>query len=117
MFRTTHAIVDSCNRVVGVLVGRPVGSEWDEEVTGPATSLFEQIRHDGDMMDAWSKKQMDARRGDFPAITAAVSYGGGQDVGISPPVLRLFSDVSLLETRQSQARQRLPGLALQAAAG
>lgn len=82
-YRTPTAIVDPKGRMLAILAGRPDDVNWEQDVLIPATALLEEIREEGDACGAWSKKQLDARRGDFVSITTGVSYGGGQDVSES----------------------------------
>lgn len=81
---TPHAIIDQHRRILGILAGHPDDPNWQRNVAGPAATLLEQTRIEGDSMDAWTDKQYDARRGDFLAMTTGVSYGGGQQVLFCP---------------------------------
>lgn len=65
-----------------MMVGRPDDPNWKQAVADVAAEELEEIRVEGDAANAWSKKQRDARRGDFVSITTGVSYGGGQLVRI-----------------------------------
>ncbi|TDL13952.1 hypothetical protein BD410DRAFT_817250 [Rickenella mellea] len=71
--RTPKPLVDSENRVLGVLAGQPKDEGW----AGVATDAFDAIQDERGRM-SFSDKQVNHRRGDFPAVGVGVSYGGGQ---------------------------------------
>lgn len=70
-------LLDSEYRVVGALVGRPRGDEWEAV-------------HDNAMVTLeWAKKEMrfkkddaevSSRRGRYQSVAHGLSFGGGQDV-------------------------------------
>ncbi|KAI9068801.1 hypothetical protein FKP32DRAFT_1560975, partial [Trametes sanguinea] len=66
-------ILDKNGRVFAVLAGRPRDSNWDQ-VNKDLQSIFETTRE----AYALTSKQTIHRRGDFPAVTCGISYGGGQ---------------------------------------
>ncbi|RDB25497.1 hypothetical protein Hypma_007803 [Hypsizygus marmoreus] len=69
----SRPILDVEARVVGVLAGRPRGSDWDATVDQATRELAfarESLRP--------SDKDSDHRRGKFPALVAGISFGGGQ---------------------------------------
>ena len=72
------ALADQNGRVVGVLAGRPKGAEdWDAAVHRPACDAFEKVFQRCTFEDPGNQLP---RRGDFPALDAGVSHGGGQVV-------------------------------------
>ncbi|KAI9061264.1 hypothetical protein FKP32DRAFT_1533454, partial [Trametes sanguinea] len=66
-------ILDKDGRVFAVLAGRPRNSDWDE-VNKDLQDVFETTREAYGL----TAKQISHRRGEFPAVTCGISYGGGQ---------------------------------------
>lgn len=70
------AIIDDENRIVAVLVGRPVGKpDWPQVVAG-----LEAAVNRLETAAKFSADECDHRRGPFPAKDFGVSHGGGQTV-------------------------------------
>ncbi|KAH9855407.1 hypothetical protein C2E23DRAFT_724304 [Lenzites betulinus] len=72
-YRQCRPILDKTSRVFAVLAGRPRDPNWDD-VNRELQAAFDTTRE----AYALEPKQMDHRRGAFPAVTAGISYGGGQ---------------------------------------
>ncbi|KAI0369556.1 hypothetical protein BV20DRAFT_1053150 [Pilatotrama ljubarskyi] len=64
-----------------MLVGSPKDQEGWAQVNVEAQKAFDTARSDFTLDD----KQKDHRRGSFPAVTAGISYGGGQTQSLSCP--------------------------------
>ncbi|KAI0038445.1 hypothetical protein FA95DRAFT_1505673, partial [Auriscalpium vulgare] len=72
--RTHHAIVDQKDRIIGSLAGRPVGDDtWDDDCVDAYDEMTDAL---GELK--LSPDERFHRRGDYPAITTGISYGGGQ---------------------------------------
>ncbi|OJT12473.1 hypothetical protein TRAPUB_10981 [Trametes pubescens] len=71
--RQCRPILDKNGRVFAVLAGRPRDPSWDQ-VNSDLQAIFDTTR------GAYSlePKQLQHRRGAFPAISSGISYGGGQ---------------------------------------
>ena len=76
----THATIDADGGIVGVLVGRSAGCEWDDNVVGLAAELFAEVFCEGGEVHAWSKKQHEGQRGPRISFTASTPFDRGQDV-------------------------------------
>ncbi|THV00197.1 hypothetical protein K435DRAFT_657536, partial [Dendrothele bispora CBS 962.96] len=66
-------ILDKHGRVVAVLAGRPRSSDWDSLVKEGAEKI-DRAREEL----SFTRKQTEHSRGDFPAISVGVAYGGGR---------------------------------------
>jgi len=64
-----------------VLVGQPSDPEW-REVAKDAEAVMREVQQTGDEFDLFSDKDSSHRRGEFLAIPAGVSFGGGQTVRV-----------------------------------
>ncbi|KAI0039344.1 hypothetical protein FA95DRAFT_1504302, partial [Auriscalpium vulgare] len=74
--RTHHAIVDLKGRIIGSLAGRPVGDlTWHDDCVDTYLAM-DEAKEDLKL----SKDQRYHRRGDYPALSTGISYGGGQTV-------------------------------------
>lgn len=73
--RTSRAIVDKDGRIIAVLVGRPNDPGW-RAVHRSAHVALQSAR----TRCRFLKKSKQHHRGDFPALTVGISYGGGQPV-------------------------------------
>lgn len=82
----TIFIVDAKDRLTTVLVGRPNDPEWPK-VSDEAANILDEVREAGMASNAFPEKYLLHRRGDFVAIPAGVSFGGGQKVPISSPAV------------------------------
>jgi hypothetical protein len=96
MFRTPHLLLDRENRVIGVLAGRPQGAmDWGavhDSALGSLESVSEKLK----VGRKESKKKSDTshrdttptppshRRGSYVSISHGLSFGGGQEVSVSP---------------------------------
>ncbi|KAJ6522134.1 hypothetical protein DFH09DRAFT_938489 [Mycena vulgaris] len=75
MHRSPRPLVDKTSRIIGVLGGRPAGSEY-LELTQKAARELEAARAEL----KFNPKQVNGRRGNFSSATYGISYGGGQQV-------------------------------------
>ncbi|KAH7908377.1 hypothetical protein BJ138DRAFT_1115901 [Hygrophoropsis aurantiaca] len=73
--KTTHAIVDSEERIVSILAGRPHDPTWDDVVADATSAL-----HEAGLLADVPKNNRQHSRGDYPTIAVGVSYGNGQMV-------------------------------------
>ncbi|KAJ7616999.1 hypothetical protein DFH06DRAFT_1012646 [Mycena polygramma] len=73
--RDPKLILDCEGRIIAILLGKPDDPEWDEVVKGAAEALRE-ARRAAQRHKAWFRRAH--RRGWYLAITAGVSFGGGQ---------------------------------------
>ncbi|KAI0038255.1 hypothetical protein FA95DRAFT_1578318, partial [Auriscalpium vulgare] len=72
--RVHHAIVDHKGRIIGSLAGRPVGDDtWDDD----CVSAYDDL-NDGLQQLKLTPDQTYHRRGNYPALSMGISYGGGQ---------------------------------------
>jgi hypothetical protein len=76
VLRTTHPIVDFEDRVIGLLAGRPQGAVDWEAVCKEAVDAIEEARS----RCVFTDKQVDHRRGAFPAVPVGISHGNGTQV-------------------------------------
>jgi hypothetical protein len=79
--------LDKEERIIAVLVGQPEDPHW-RDVADAAAELMQEVECLGASMDLFTEKSLHHRRGEFLAIPAGVSFGGGQTVRAQP---RLFS--------------------------
>jgi hypothetical protein len=74
--RSSHLLLDTEKRVIGVLVGQPRGEErWKQVCMG----VFEALKTAASSLNL-SKEKKKHRRGEFPAVAHGISFGGGQEV-------------------------------------
>ncbi|KAI0352293.1 hypothetical protein OH77DRAFT_1409671 [Trametes cingulata] len=74
MHRDPRPILDKNGRVFAVLAGRPKDTRGWTRVNAQVQAAFEQARARYKL----DPKKKCHRRGDFPAVAAGISYGGGQ---------------------------------------
>lgn len=79
--------MDKEDRIIAALVGQPNDPEWCTTVNA-AAKVMQEVERLGADMDLFAEKNLHHRRGEFLAIPAGVSFGGGQTVLTQ---LRLFS--------------------------
>ena len=79
----TRLILDKKERIVAVLVGQPDDPLWGGTVDA-AAEVMREVERCGAGMDLFTEKTLHHRRGEFLAIPAGVSFGGGQTVRIQP---------------------------------
>lgn len=72
-YRTTHLLVDSEDRVIGILGGQPKNAEEWERVCREAAEALENSRGSC----SFSDKQVKHRRGAFPALAVGIAHGDG----------------------------------------
>lgn len=72
---TPTAILDSKRRIVAMLTGRPMDTDWDNVIKQAVEALEEAGRS-----VRWTWEDINHRRGFFAALTTGVSYGGGQTI-------------------------------------
>ncbi|KAF8151597.1 hypothetical protein B0H34DRAFT_134590 [Crassisporium funariophilum] len=77
MGRTPHALLDNEDRIIAVLAGKPADPTWDAAVSNASAAML-HARITGKRNSAFNKDPESHRRGNFTAIPAGVSYGGGQ---------------------------------------
>ncbi len=80
-FRTQRAVVDRDGRVVVVVVGQPNDADWPSVRKSALAALLSARKR-----CRFSKKMCMHRRGQFPALSTGISFGGGQQVRISIPL-------------------------------
>ncbi|KAJ7683303.1 hypothetical protein B0H17DRAFT_1205173 [Mycena rosella] len=73
-------IVDQDGRIVCVFVGKPDDPEWDTKVIPGAFRAMERASRKGLKSGALTELDRLHRRGNFLALTAGVSFGGGQKI-------------------------------------
>jgi len=76
---TSRRILDSKNRVIVALVGRPSDPSWDQAVED-AAAVMAEVQEEGLVEDSFPDKFLSHRRGEFVAFPVGVSFGGGQKV-------------------------------------
>lgn len=84
----TRLILDKRERIVAVLVGQPADPLWRDTVDA-ASEKMREAEQLGTDMELFSQKSLQHRRGEFLAMPAGVSYGGGQTVRTPPGFLIL----------------------------
>lgn len=72
---TPTPIVDTEGRVIGILAGKPIDDRWDDLMEHAAQLLHDAQAH---CHNAIKGKRCSHRRGEFTALRAGVSHGGGQ---------------------------------------
>lgn len=80
---TPIAIIDDENRIIAILLGRPVAKpgtpdDWPTVVAGLEAAI-NKLGEEGD----FSKEERNHRRGPLPAKDFGISHGGGQTVRIT----------------------------------
>jgi hypothetical protein len=78
--RTTRLLVDSEDRVIGILGGQPKNAKEWEKICKEAVEALENGRGLCTFLD----KQLNHGRGDFPAVAVGISHGNGTQVSGSP---------------------------------
>ena len=73
--RIERAIVDKDGRIIAILVGQPADPGWPSAHRSAHAALQAARKR-----CRFPKKSTKHRRGDFPALSAGISYGGGQKV-------------------------------------
>lgn len=88
---TPKVILDSEDRIITVLAGRPKDVDW-ERVVLDALLAMDEVRQFA--ADNFETSNISHSQGDSIAIAAGVSYGGGQRVSqCSFDLPSLFSDL------------------------
>lgn len=72
-------ILDKKERIVAVLVGQPDDPQWGATIDA-AAGVMREVERRGADADLFAEKSLHHRRGEFLAIPAGVSFGGGQKV-------------------------------------
>lgn len=72
-------MLDKEERIIAVLVGRPDDPQWSDAINA-AAEVMQEVEQLGSSMDLFAAKCLHHRRGEFLAIPAGVSFGGGQTV-------------------------------------
>lgn len=78
--RVVRAIVDKDGRVIAVLAGCPNDSNWESVHKSGHVALQSARKR-----CRFPKKARNHRRGNFPALSAGISFGGGQKVCLIYP--------------------------------
>ena len=86
LFSTPHVLLDTLNRIIAVLAGRPCGdSSWDA-VTRDATEAMEKAR----ARCIFSDEDTLHLRGPFPTLKVGAAHGGGTEVCLLTVSAMLF---------------------------
>lgn len=80
--RKARLILDKKERIIAVLVGQPEDPQWRDTVDA-AAEVLQEVERLGANEDLFTEKFLHHRRGEFLAIPAGVSFGGGQTVQAS----------------------------------
>ena len=88
--RVTRAIVDKDGRIIAVLAGSPNDADW-ASVHRSAYAALQTARR----RCRFPKKTTTHRRGNFPALSAGISFGGGQKVSQPASTLTSASNIFL----------------------
>jgi len=72
-------VLDKEERIIAVLVGQPDDPQWGDTINA-AAEVMREVERLGGSMDLFTEKNLHHRRGEFLAIPAGVSFGGGQMV-------------------------------------
>jgi hypothetical protein len=75
----TRLILDKNGRIIAVLVGQPDDPHW-KYVAIDATEVMQEVERLGADTELFAEKTLHHRRGEFLALPAGVSFGGGQTV-------------------------------------
>jgi hypothetical protein len=90
--------VDTNGLIIAVLAGQPDDPSW-HEVHGSAYRAIASAR----MRCYIPKKDLDHRRGIFPALSIGISFGGGQSVGFfNSKQLKPYKPVTVSKKSQSK---------------
>ena len=81
-------ILDKEERIVAALVGQPEDPQW-KDIVDSAAEVMQGVERQGASMDLFTEKNLHHRRGEFLAIPAGVSFGGGQMVQAQPRIFNL----------------------------
>ena len=76
-------ILDKQKRIIAVLVGQPDDPQW-RVIVDYAAEEMQEVEQLGAYEDLFNEKNLHHRRGEFLAIPAGVSFGGGQAVRAWP---------------------------------
>ena len=79
----TRLILDKKERIVAVLVGQPDDPLWGGTIDA-AAGVMQEVERCSAGMELFTAKTQHHRRGEFLAIPAGVSFGGGQTVRVQP---------------------------------
>jgi hypothetical protein len=71
--------LDKEKQVIAVLMGQPNNPMWKNTVNN-AAEVMQEVEWLSACQDLFTKKNLHHRRGEFFAIPAGVSFGGGQKV-------------------------------------
>lgn len=74
-------ILDKEKRIIAVLVGQPDDPMWKDAVND-AAGVMQEVERLGACQDLFTEKNLHHRRGEFLAVPAGVSFGGGQKVRV-----------------------------------
>ncbi|KAG6819939.1 hypothetical protein H0H93_007263 [Arthromyces matolae] len=74
--RTPCSILDKLDRGIAFLAGRPQTPDWDRVVSGMAATMT-NARLEAEGSGCVDPKDLRSRRGEFMAVPAGVSFGGG----------------------------------------
>ncbi|KAJ7136896.1 hypothetical protein C8R44DRAFT_608196 [Mycena epipterygia] len=76
-YRSPKLILDAHGRIIAILLGRPEDPAWDTVVC-EAWKAMSRARRAGNTSGAFKAKDSNHRRGQYTALAAGVSFGGGQ---------------------------------------
>lgn len=74
-YRVSCPIIDMVGRIIAMLCGHPDDPEWESVHVEAADTMRRSQRR-----IRRTKKNSKHRRGNFTALSAGVSFGGGQEV-------------------------------------
>lgn len=81
----TRLILDKRDRIIAALVGRPDDPQWGGAIDA-AAEVLQDVERCGADMELFTGESRHHRRGEFLAIPAGVSFGGGQTVRPQPSI-------------------------------
>jgi hypothetical protein len=86
--RTPTGILDEENHIITALAGGPNNGDWESAMAG-VEKAFIRAREKGYQQGVFTPGNLNARRGNFPKLFSAISFGTGQKVWPSalPPLL------------------------------
>jgi hypothetical protein len=95
--RTTHLLLDSEDRVIGILGGQPKNAKEWERVSREAAEALEDTRGSC----SFSDKQVNHCHGAFPALAVGIAHGDGTIVSYPTLCLPHFPPDGSVGPRQS----------------
>ena len=84
----TRLILDKEDRIIAALVGQPDDPQWRETVDA-AAGVLQEVEELGSSTNLFTEDSHHHRRGEFLAVPAGVSFGGGQTVRAQLTIISL----------------------------